>query len=113
MSEQVQVPVQAADVHAPSAAAVAVPAVPFSEKQIDQFDADDGDAGRAIGKMLALFFLYTVVVMSGVGYWTLRRPASNGQIRRAERPSGPRGRGSLNRCLVGRTGPPSIHARRQ
>jgi hypothetical protein len=76
MSEQVQAPVQAADVHAPAAAAVAVPAVPFSEKQIDQFDADDGDAGRAIGKMLALFFLYTVVVMSGVGYWTFKRAAS-------------------------------------
>ena len=76
MSEQVQVPEQAADVHAPAAAAVAVPAVPFTEKQIDQFDADDGDAGRAIGKMLALFFLYTVIVMSGVGYWTFKRAAS-------------------------------------
>ena len=67
---------QTADVHAPAAAAVAVPAVPFTEQQIDQFDADDGDAGRAIGKMLALFFLYTVIVMSGVGYWTFKRAAS-------------------------------------
>ncbi len=61
----------------PAVAAVAVPAVPFTGQQIDQFDADHGDAGRAIGKMLALFFLYTVVVMSGVGYWTFKtRPTS-------------------------------------
>ncbi len=76
MSEQDQVHVQTADVHAPAVAAVAVAAVPFTGQQIDQFDADDGDAGRAIGKMLALFFLYTVVVMSGVGYWTFKRAAS-------------------------------------
>jgi hypothetical protein len=76
MSEQVQAPAQAADVHAPAAVAVAVPAVPFTEQQIDQFDADDGDAGRAIGKMLALFFLYTVIVMSAVGYWTFNRASS-------------------------------------
>ena len=33
---------------------------PFTEQQIEQFEEDDGDAGRAIGKMLATFFLYTV-----------------------------------------------------
>jgi hypothetical protein len=43
---------------------------PFNEHQIEQFEEDDGDAGRAIGKMLAIFFLYTVIVMSGVGWWT-------------------------------------------
>ena len=75
MSEQDQAHVQTADVHAPAVAAVAVSAVPFTGQQIDQFDADDGDAGRAIGKMLALFFLYTVIVMSGVGYWTFKRAA--------------------------------------
>jgi hypothetical protein len=61
-----------AEMH-PPAAAVATPELPFSERQIDQFDADDGDAGRAIGKMLALFFLYTIIAMSGVAWWTYHR----------------------------------------
>jgi hypothetical protein len=43
---------------------------PFSEQQVEQFEEDDGDAGRAIGKMLAIFFLYTVIAMSGVAWWT-------------------------------------------
>lgn len=33
-----------------------------------QFDADDTEAGRAIGKMLSLFFVYTVFAM-GVAVW--------------------------------------------
>jgi hypothetical protein len=53
--------------------APAMPGVPFSERQIDQFDADDSNAGRAIGKMLATFFLYTVIVMALVSWWTLTR----------------------------------------
>ncbi len=36
---------------------------PFSEQQIEQFEEDDGDAGRAIGKMLANLFFYTVIAM--------------------------------------------------
>ena len=43
------------------------------QRQIEQFDADDGDAGRAIGKMLASFFLYTVIVMLIVAWWTFTR----------------------------------------
>jgi hypothetical protein len=73
MSEQVQAAEHAAEGHSPAAAAVAVPAVPFSERQIEQFDTDDGDAGRAIGKMLATFFLYTVIAMSIVAWWTFTR----------------------------------------
>ena len=42
----------------------------FDVKEIAQFDADDVAAGRAIGKMLSFFFLYTVVAMSIVGVWT-------------------------------------------
>ena len=79
MSEPGHVVEHAAEGHAPTmtaghppATAAAIPELPFTERQIDQFDADDGDAGRAIGKMLALFFLYTVVAMSIVAYWTLR-----------------------------------------
>jgi hypothetical protein len=79
MSEPVSVVEHAAQSHAPAVAeahhpatVAAIPELPFTERQIDQFDADDGDAGRAIGKMLALFFLYTVVAMSIVAWWTFR-----------------------------------------
>ena len=114
MSEQDQAHVQTADVHPPAVAAVAVPEVPFTEQQIDQFDADDGDAGRAIGKMLALFFLYTVIVMSGVAYWTFRtgsrcrsgtvRRRRRGSRRRAMRPRLTKSR--MAGRLAARTGPP-------
>jgi hypothetical protein len=73
MSEQVQAAETAADVHVPAATAVAAPASPFTERQIEQFDTDDGDAGRAIGKMLATFFLYTVIVTLIVAWWTFKR----------------------------------------
>lgn len=36
---------------------------PFAPEELKQFSADDAEAGRAIGKMLSLFFLYTVFVM--------------------------------------------------
>jgi hypothetical protein len=35
----------------------------FTPAEMKQFDADDAQAGAAIGKMLSLFFLYTVIVM--------------------------------------------------
>jgi hypothetical protein len=73
MSEQVQAPEQAADVHLPAVAPAPVAELPFTERQIEQFDADDGDAGRAIGKMLAMFFLYTIIAMSIVAWWTCTR----------------------------------------
>ncbi len=44
--------------------------LPFDQKQIAEFDADDVTAGRAIGKMLAFFFLYTVIVMAIAALWT-------------------------------------------
>jgi len=43
---------------------------PFSSADLKQFDADDAEAGRAIGKMLSLFFLYTVFAMTGAAYAT-------------------------------------------
>ena len=42
----------------------------FEDDELAQFDADDVQAGGAICKMLSLFFLYTVVVMALVGFWT-------------------------------------------
>ena len=42
----------------------------FTPAERSQFDRDDTDAGRAIGKMLSLFFLYTVIVMSICAWWT-------------------------------------------
>jgi hypothetical protein len=42
----------------------------FTDEELKQFDADDTQVGGAIGKMLALFFLYTVFAMSIVAWWT-------------------------------------------
>ncbi len=42
----------------------------FSAVEIEQFEADDVIAGSAIGKMLSILFLYTVLAMSLVGKWT-------------------------------------------
>ena len=54
-------------------AAAAVPLADlFEREEIDQFDQDDADAGRAIGKMLSTFFLYTVLAMAYVAWWTYR-----------------------------------------
>lgn len=44
----------------------------FSDADLEQFDADDVQAGSAIGKMLSIFFLYTVIAMSIVVWWTFR-----------------------------------------
>ncbi|WP_437231130.1 hypothetical protein SH661x_002385 [Planctomicrobium sp. SH661] len=44
--------------------------IPFSPSDLKQFDSDDAEAGRAIGKMLSLFFLYTVIAMSGAAFAT-------------------------------------------
>lgn len=42
----------------------------FTPQEVAGFDADDAIAGRNIGRMLTLFFLYTVIAMSLVSYWT-------------------------------------------
>jgi hypothetical protein len=46
------------------------PEMPFDREDLQQFDQDDVSAGRAIGKMLAFFFLYTIIAMSIAAYWT-------------------------------------------
>jgi hypothetical protein len=42
----------------------------FTAAEIEQFGADDVEAGGAIGKMLAALFLYTVLAMTIAGWWT-------------------------------------------
>ncbi|MEQ9411749.1 MAG: hypothetical protein RIK87_28800 [Fuerstiella sp.] len=42
----------------------------FTAVEVEQFDADDVVAGSAIGKMLSLMFLYTVLAMTFVVWWT-------------------------------------------
>lgn len=57
-----------------TAVAEGEPAEPFDDHfrrvDIEQFSEDDTNAGSAIGKMLALFFLYTVIVMTLSALWT-------------------------------------------
>ena len=43
----------------------------FERAEIRQFEADDIEAGRAIGKMLSVLFIYTVIAMSIVSLWTV------------------------------------------
>ena len=52
------------------ATATELPENPFEQEELAQFDADDVNAGKAIGVMLSLFFLYTMFAMSLVGLWT-------------------------------------------
>lgn len=52
------------------AAATATEEPLFTAVEVEQFEADDVVAGSAIGKMLSILFLYTVLVMSFVGWWT-------------------------------------------
>jgi hypothetical protein len=42
----------------------------FDREELSQFDADDSTAGSAIGKMLTMFFVYTILAMGIAGYWT-------------------------------------------
>lgn len=52
--------------HAPATA----PEQHFSKTDLQGFEADDVSAGRIICKMLSLLFIYTLVAMSIVSYWT-------------------------------------------
>jgi hypothetical protein len=44
----------------------------FTAVEVEEFGADDVTAGKAIGQMLSLLFLYTVIAMSLVSWWTYR-----------------------------------------
>ncbi len=49
----------------------------FSPRDVDTFSDDDTVAGGAIGKMLALFFLYTVIAMTISAVWTYSSVSSH------------------------------------
>ncbi len=42
----------------------------FTAVEVEQFGADDVQAGGDIGKMLSALFLYTVIAMSIASWWT-------------------------------------------
>ena len=42
----------------------------FERSEMEFFESEDVRAGRALGKMLSLFFLYTILAMSLAAYWT-------------------------------------------
>ncbi len=49
------------------------PAEPrFSREELRQFEADDVEAGRRIGKILTSLFVYTLLAMSVVIWWSLQ-----------------------------------------
>lgn len=58
----------------------------FTAVEIEQFEADDVVAGSAIGKMLSILFLYTVLAMTFVGWWTLdsKQPSETAESVAAE-----------------------------
>jgi hypothetical protein len=45
---------------------------PFDRDEIRAFSTDDVEAGRAICRMLSMFFFYTVIVMGLSTYVTYR-----------------------------------------
>ncbi|MCP4173778.1 MAG: hypothetical protein GY758_23740 [Fuerstiella sp.] len=49
----------------------------FTATEVQQFEADDVVAGTAIGKMLSALFLYTVLAMSFVTWWTYSSLSEN------------------------------------
>ncbi len=59
--------------HAPAAGGTAVATPEFDRRELTMFGEDDGHAVTVIGKMLAGFFFYSLLVMSGVALWTLCR----------------------------------------
>ena len=43
----------------------------FSREEIRQFDSDDAEAGRRIGKILTTLFVYTLIAMTVVIWWSI------------------------------------------
>ncbi|MBI1312567.1 hypothetical protein GC176_14840 [bacterium] len=58
------------ETHTDAAETAATQAELFDKAELRQFAADDAEAGGAIGKMLSLLFIYTVIAMTIVSVWT-------------------------------------------
>ncbi len=58
------------ETHSDAAEPATATAELFDKAELRQFEADDVEAGRAIGKMLSILFIYTVVAMAIVSIWT-------------------------------------------
>lgn len=67
----------------PAPTATAEDAELFSRDELKQFTADDVEAGSAIGKMLSLFFLYTIIAMSLAAWWTVSDTAERAEQEKA------------------------------
>ena len=44
----------------------------FDREELRKFAADDSDAGRHIAKILCALFMYPLIVMTAVIWWTMR-----------------------------------------
>jgi len=63
----------AASEHPPAQSGPAVVSTPdFDRREVEAFGSADGHAVRSIGRMLVIFFFYSLVVMMFVGWWTWR-----------------------------------------
>lgn len=72
----------AADLHVVAGTAVASPE--FDRQEINSFGKDDGHAVTVIGKMLVLFFFYSLLVMAAVAGWTLWGSSSTPEAHSAD-----------------------------
>lgn len=59
------------ETHTEVAETATAPTELFDKAELRQFEADDVEAGRAIGKMLSILFIYTLIAMSIVSLWTV------------------------------------------
>ena len=49
----------------------------FTDRAWSEFGSEDAYAGQFIGKMLCAFFIYSLIVMAGVWWWTYRAAYSS------------------------------------
>ena len=70
MSDETQTPTETEESTDAAAAVAEAPAEPFDRVELEGFAADDAEAGKTIGQMLSILFIYTVIAMSIVSLWT-------------------------------------------
>jgi len=44
----------------------------FTREELREFESDDAEAGRRIGKILTTLFVYTLIAMTVVIWWSLQ-----------------------------------------